>query len=91
MGDLGILLLIFGVLVLFAWFVRRKANKAGGFTRWLWMAFFGAVSAFLVYVIFMFFVHMESWVVKQLTMFIVFALVTPTAGMLGGMLYDKRK
>lgn len=91
MGDFGILLLIFGVLVLVTWFVRRKANKAGGFLRWLWMAVFGAVSAFLVYVIFMFFVHMESWVLKQLTMFIVIALVTPTAGYIGGMVYDKRR
>lgn len=91
MNDLVTLLIIFGVLVGFTWFVWRKAKKAGSFTKWLWMSGFGAVSAFLIYMVFVFFIHIENAILKQLTMFITLAVVTPPAGWIGGMIYDKRK
>lgn len=90
MSDIGTLLIIFLITVGFAWFVQRKAKKGGGFGRWLWMAVFGAISAFFVFIIFTTIVHIENIILKQLTMFLVLAIVTPTAGILGGMLYDKR-
>ncbi len=91
MGDLLKLFVVFLVLVVMAYFVRRKSKAAGSFGKWLWMAMFGAISAFLVYAIFITLIHMDSWIIKQLTMFLALAIVTPTAGHLGGLLYDRKR
>ena len=90
MNDVVTSLVIFGILVAVAWFVHYKAGKAGGFGRWLWMAFFGASSAFLVYVGFNYLVHYQNPVLKMFMLFIILAIVCPIAGFLGGFIYDKR-
>lgn len=91
MNDLKMLLILFVVLVILAWFVHKKAQKAGSFTKWLWMGFFGSATAVLIWGIFTIFVHMESWVWKQVLMIFSIWIFTPAGAMIGGWIYEKQR
>jgi len=79
MSDVVTLLVLFAVLVTLAFAVLRGSK----FKRKLFIAIFTAVGVFLVWLLFIVFVHFESMLMYYLAMYLtmsIFGLILPVTG-----------